>query len=62
MKPNIDKLKNEFTEVLHHALFDYQSQLAFGIFYLKETHSNLQQGMALLNYLNYSATNLVMNW
>ena len=40
-KPNIQKLKKAFTETLNYALFDYQSQLAFGVFYLKETSQNL---------------------
>ncbi len=42
-RPNIEKLKREFTEVLHHELFDYQKQLAFGVFYLKENWANLNK-------------------
>lgn len=42
-KPNIEKLKKEFSKVLHQELFDYQNQLAFGIFCLDETSPNLKK-------------------
>jgi hypothetical protein len=40
-KPNIEKLKQQFTEVLLEQKFEYQKQLAFAIYYLKETESNI---------------------
>ena len=46
-KPNIEKLKREFTEVLHEEHFDYQSQLAFGIFCLKESSTNLRRLLSI---------------
>ena len=42
-KPSIAKLKNQFTKVLHEELFDYQSQLAFGVFCIKETKENIRK-------------------
>ncbi|HMB63002.1 MAG TPA: ATP-grasp domain-containing protein [Eudoraea sp.] len=42
-KPNIEKLKKEFTEILHETIFDYQNQLAFAVFCLKETPENLKR-------------------
>jgi len=35
-QPNVTKLKTQFTEVLLEQLFDYQKQLAFGVFYIRE--------------------------
>jgi hypothetical protein len=40
-KPNRERLKQQFTEVLLGCSFDYQTQLTFGIYYLKETKENL---------------------
>ena len=41
--PNIVKLKQKFSEVLLEKQFDYQKQLAFGIFCLKETNQNIPE-------------------
>jgi hypothetical protein len=40
-QPDREKLKRQFTEVLLERDFDYQNQLAFGIYILKETTQNL---------------------
>jgi hypothetical protein len=40
-KPNRERLKQQFTEILLERSFDYQTQLAFGIYCLKETKENL---------------------
>jgi hypothetical protein len=40
-KPDPEKLKQQFTEILLERDFDYQNQLAFGIYILKETKENL---------------------
>jgi hypothetical protein len=40
-KPNRDRLKQQFTEVLLECSFDYQTQLTFGIYCLKETKENI---------------------
>ncbi len=40
-KPNRERLKQQFTEVLLECSFDYQTQLTFGIYCLKETKENL---------------------
>jgi hypothetical protein len=42
-RPNREKLKKQFTEVLHEQPFDYQKQLAFGIYFLKETEENISK-------------------
>ncbi len=42
-KPNIAKLKEQFTKVILETSFDYKKQLAFGTFYLKETPANLER-------------------
>lgn len=42
-KPSIAKLKKQFTKVILETVFDYKKQLAFGIFYLKETPANLER-------------------
>ena len=42
-KPNREKLKQQFTEVLHEHPFDHQKQLAFGIYFLKETEENISK-------------------
>jgi len=42
-KPNISKIRSEFSEIILEKLFDYKSQLAFGIFCLKETPSNIEK-------------------
>ena len=46
-QPNVAKLKVQFTEVLLDQIFDYQKQLAFAIFYLRETQSNLDRLLAI---------------
>jgi ATP-grasp domain len=40
-KPNRERLKQQFTAVLLECSFDYQTQLTFGIYCLKETKENL---------------------
>ncbi len=40
-KPNRERLKQQFTKVLLEQSFDYQTQLTFGIYCLKETKENL---------------------
>ena len=46
-KPNREKLKKQFTEVLHEQPFDYQKQLTFGIYFLKETKENILKLMQI---------------
>lgn len=41
--PNIQKLKTEFTAIKREQLFDYQKQLAFGVFCLQESEENLNR-------------------
>jgi hypothetical protein len=40
-RPNREKLRQEFTEILLERNFNYRHQLAFGIYILKETRQNL---------------------
>jgi hypothetical protein len=40
-KPNYQLLEQQFTEILFKQYFDYQKQLTFGIYFLKETDHNL---------------------
>jgi ATP-grasp domain len=40
-RPNREKLKKQFTEILLERDFDYQNQLVFSIYILKETSQNL---------------------
>jgi ATP-grasp domain len=40
-RPNREKLRQQFTEILLERNFDYQNQLAFGIYVLKENQKNL---------------------
>lgn len=40
-KPNYQLLEQQFTEILFRQYFDYQHQLVFGIYCLKETSQNL---------------------
>ena len=40
-KPRREKLKQQFTEVLLEHIFDYQKQLAFAIYCLRETEGNI---------------------
>jgi ATP-grasp domain len=40
-KPNYQLLEQQFTEILFKQYFDYQKQLTFGIYFLKETDQNL---------------------
>ena len=42
-KPNIEQLKKEFTTLLLDKIFDYKTQLAFGIFIIKEDAENLKK-------------------
>jgi hypothetical protein len=42
-KPNIEALKKEFTTLLLDKTFDYKTQLAFGIFIIKEDAENLKK-------------------
>ena len=42
-KPNLIKLKQKFGKVLLEKQFDYQKQLAFGIFCLEETNQNITE-------------------
>lgn len=42
-KPDREKLKQKFTEILLEQDFDYQNQLAFGIYIIKETKQNLSR-------------------
>lgn len=46
-KPNRDKLRKQFTKVIHEQPFDYQKQLAFGIYFLKETEENILKLMRI---------------
>lgn len=41
MKPNLDKLRENFSEVINETLLDYQKGLTFGLFTLKETKSSV---------------------
>jgi hypothetical protein len=40
-KPNVSKLKKQFTTLMHESLFDYKKQLAFGTFILNEPLENI---------------------
>ena len=40
-KPNREKLKQQFTQILLEHIFDYQKQLAFAIYCLRETNENI---------------------
>lgn len=51
-QPDIDKLKAQFTQVVQEELFDYQKQLAFGVFSLKETTDSLQR-LLQIDFNNY---------
>ena len=42
-QPDREKLKRQFTKILLERDFDYQNQLAFGIYILKETKENLSR-------------------
>jgi len=42
-KPNREKLKQQFTQVLLEQEFDYQKQLTFAIYCLKETEANIEK-------------------
>ena len=42
-EPDLEKLRNDFTEILREQIFDYKSQLAFGIFCIKENTENIQK-------------------
>lgn len=51
-EPDIDKLKMQFTEVLCEQIFDYKTQLAFGVFSLKETPNNINN-LLKIEFNNY---------
>lgn len=42
-EPNIQKLRLDFTKILNEKIFDYRSQLAFGIFCIKENKQNIKK-------------------
>jgi hypothetical protein len=42
-RPNPEKLEKQFTQVLRRQLFDYRKQLAFGVYFLKETEENISK-------------------
>lgn len=42
-QPDIEKLKNDFTEILREEIFDYKTQLAFGVFCIKENNQNIKK-------------------
>ncbi len=42
-EPDIKKLKEDLNEVLYKAIFDYKSQLTFGVFCLRETKEGLKK-------------------
>jgi hypothetical protein len=46
-KPNREKLKQQFTKVLLERDFNYQKQLTFAIYCLKETESNIEKLLAI---------------
>jgi ATP-grasp domain len=46
-KPNYQLLEQQFTEILFKQYFDYQHQVAFGIYFLKETNQNLLMLLAI---------------
>ena len=52
MRPNVAKLRSKFTHVILEELFDYQEQLAFGVFCLKETKDNLKKLLSI-EFNNY---------
>lgn len=41
--PDIDSLRNKFTDIKLECLFDYKKQLAFGVYCLQETEENLNE-------------------
>ncbi len=42
-KPNFQKLESQFSKVLNKTVFNYQKQLAFGIYTLKESSENIEK-------------------
>jgi hypothetical protein len=46
-KPNYQLLEQQFTEILFKQYFDYQHQVALGIYFLKETNQNLLMLLAI---------------
>lgn len=42
-KPNLEKLRLDFTEILCEEIFDYKKQLAFGVFCIKENKQNINK-------------------
>ncbi|HEY0056219.1 MAG TPA: ATP-grasp domain-containing protein [Pedobacter sp.] len=51
-RPNLPKLRKEFTEIRLEQLFDYQKQLAFGIFCLRENEQSLNR-LLQINFDDY---------
>ena len=46
-KPNTEKLKQHFSKIFLERLFNYQKEVAFGIYYLQETDENISKLLAL---------------
>jgi len=42
-QPNLSKLESRFTKILNKTIFDYQKQLAFGVYTLDESQENINQ-------------------
>ncbi|OJJ20347.1 hypothetical protein BKI52_17950 [marine bacterium AO1-C] len=42
-KPNFKKIERKFSEILNKTVFNYQKQLAFGIYTLKESAENIEE-------------------
>ncbi|WP_223548607.1 ATP-grasp domain-containing protein [Aestuariivivens sp. NBU2969] len=42
-QPNLSKMESEFTKILNKTIFDYQSQLAFGVYTLDENFESIQR-------------------
>lgn len=50
--PNVEKLRSNFSIIKLEQLFDYQKQLAFGVFCLEETKENLNH-LLKIDFDNY---------
>ena len=50
--PDLGKLRNEFSLIINECIFNYQEQLAFGTFSLKETKTNLEK-LLNIDFDNY---------
>ena len=42
-KPNFTKLERQFSKILNKTIFNYQKQLAFGVYTLKENSENIEK-------------------